>query len=179
MRSQALGRGDGSRRRLIRPPCIILRQRDAYRGEPDRSHLVAHVDLSARAHARIALSGGANSCSASCRRGFVTGSKHAMEQIRQKRPRLRLSVEGYNLLRHRGLERDAWWCQNYSSSKDLQVHHLAKWRKLGDDALDNLLTLCKDLPLRVPFSEYCLQRFIVNAMRFRDIAALHPFLHSL
>ena len=41
MRSQALGGGDGSRRRLIMQGGLILRQHDAYRGEPERSHLVA------------------------------------------------------------------------------------------------------------------------------------------
>jgi 5-methylcytosine-specific restriction endonuclease McrA len=65
-----------------------------------------------------------------------------MQQLRQKRPRLKLSIEEYNLLCHRVLERDAWRCQNCGSSKDLQVHHLNKQSKLGDDALDNLMTLC-------------------------------------
>jgi predicted restriction endonuclease len=65
-----------------------------------------------------------------------------MDQLRQKRPRLKLSVEDYNLLRHRVLERDGWRCQNCGSSKDLHVHHLKKRSKLGDDALDNLITLC-------------------------------------
>jgi 5-methylcytosine-specific restriction endonuclease McrA len=65
-----------------------------------------------------------------------------MRQLRQKRPRLKFGLEEYNLLRHRVLERDGWRCQNCGSSKDLQVHHLAKRSKLGDDALDNLMTLC-------------------------------------
>jgi 5-methylcytosine-specific restriction endonuclease McrA len=65
-----------------------------------------------------------------------------MQQLRQKRPRLRLSIEAYNLLRRRVLERDVWRCQDCDSSKDLHVHHLTKRSKLGDDALDNLITLC-------------------------------------
>jgi 5-methylcytosine-specific restriction endonuclease McrA len=65
-----------------------------------------------------------------------------MQRLRQKRPRLKLSTEEYNLLRQRVLERDGWRCQYCGSSIDLQVHHLAKRSKLGDDALDNLITLC-------------------------------------
>jgi len=65
-----------------------------------------------------------------------------MHQLRQKRPRQRLSAEKYNLLRHRVLERDGWRCQNCGSSNDLHVHHLEKRSKLGDDTVDNLITLC-------------------------------------
>ena len=65
-----------------------------------------------------------------------------MQRLRQKRPRLKLSIEDYRLLRQRVLERDGWRCQNCGSSSDLHVHHLAKRSKLGDDALDNLITLC-------------------------------------
>jgi 5-methylcytosine-specific restriction endonuclease McrA len=70
------------------------------------------------------------------------GQKKAMQQLRQKRTRLKLSVEDYKLLRHRVLERDGCRCQHCGSSKDLQIHHLAKRSKLGDDTLDNLITLC-------------------------------------
>ena len=65
-----------------------------------------------------------------------------MQKIRQKRPRLKLSAEDYNLLRHRLLERDGWRCQNCGSSKDLHVHHLTKRSELGDDTEENLITLC-------------------------------------
>ena len=65
-----------------------------------------------------------------------------MMPVRQKRPRLMLSVEDYKLLRHRVLERDEWHCQDCAASKDLQVHHLTKRSKLGADSLDNLITLC-------------------------------------
>jgi 5-methylcytosine-specific restriction endonuclease McrA len=47
------------------------------------------------------------------------------------------------------LERDSWRCQNCGSSGDLHVHHLAKRSKLGDDALDNLITLCATCHSRV------------------------------
>jgi 5-methylcytosine-specific restriction endonuclease McrA len=65
-----------------------------------------------------------------------------MQRLCQKRPRRKLSVKGYNSLRQRVLERDGWRCQNCGLSKDLQVHHVTKRSKLGDDALDNLITLC-------------------------------------
>jgi ATP-dependent DNA helicase RecQ len=65
-----------------------------------------------------------------------------MYQLRQKRPRLKLSVAEYNLLRNQTLERDRWRCQDCGSSSDLHVHHLKKRSKLGDDALENLITLC-------------------------------------
>jgi 5-methylcytosine-specific restriction endonuclease McrA len=66
-----------------------------------------------------------------------------MQRLRQKRPRLKLSAEQYELLRQRELERDGWRCQNCGSAKDLQVHHLIKRSKLGDDAVDRLITLCR------------------------------------
>jgi 5-methylcytosine-specific restriction endonuclease McrA len=61
---------------------------------------------------------------------------------RQRRPRLKLGVEEYEYLRQQVLERDGWRCQNCGSPRDLHAHHLAKRSKLGDDALDNLITLC-------------------------------------
>lgn len=65
-----------------------------------------------------------------------------MRKLRQKRPRLKLDFEEYNSLRNRVFERDAWRCQSCGSPKDLQAHHLTKRSKLGDDALENLITLC-------------------------------------
>jgi len=65
-----------------------------------------------------------------------------MHQLRQKRPRLKLSPEEYNLLRQQVLERDGWRCQDCGSSKHLHVHHQVNRSKLGNDALDNLITLC-------------------------------------
>ena len=65
-----------------------------------------------------------------------------MQKLRQKRPRLKLGAEDYNLLRQRVLERDGWRCQNCGSSENLHIHHLTKRSQLGDDALDNLITLC-------------------------------------
>ena len=64
------------------------------------------------------------------------------QQPRQKQPRLRLSFGEYDALRTRVLERDGWRCQDCGSLKTLQVHHLKKRSDLGDDASDNLITLC-------------------------------------
>ena len=65
-----------------------------------------------------------------------------MQQLQQKRPRLKFSAEGYNLLREQVLQRDGWRCQRCGRSKDLHVHHLVKRSELSDDTLDNLITLC-------------------------------------
>ena len=65
-----------------------------------------------------------------------------MVHLRQKRPRLKLSLKEYNLLRKKVLDRDGWRCQVCGSSTDLHVHHLVRRSRLGDDAFDNLITLC-------------------------------------
>ncbi len=65
-----------------------------------------------------------------------------MSQLRQKIPRLKLGVQEYATLRTQVLDRDGWRCQLCGSSKNLQVHHLKSRSKLGDDALENLVTLC-------------------------------------
>jgi 5-methylcytosine-specific restriction endonuclease McrA len=60
----------------------------------------------------------------------------------QKKPRLKLNFEEYALLRRAVLQRDAWRCQKCGSLKQLEVHHLIKRSQLGDDIMDNLITLC-------------------------------------
>jgi 5-methylcytosine-specific restriction endonuclease McrA len=42
----------------------------------------------------------------------------------------------------RVLERDEWRCQKCRSLENLQVHYTMKRSHLGDDSLDNLVTLC-------------------------------------
>ena len=81
-----------------------------------------------------------------------------MQQLCQKRPRLKLSTEEYNLLRQRVLERDGWRCQNCGSSKDLHLHHQVKRSRLGNDALDNLITLCALCHKR----QHCLPTIVHN-----------------
>ena len=65
-----------------------------------------------------------------------------MMPLRQKQPRLKLDREKYKALRNQALERDGWRCQDCGSSKDLQVHHSQPRSQLGDDVLQNLITLC-------------------------------------
>jgi len=66
----------------------------------------------------------------------------SMQQLRQRHPREKLSLEKYELLRKQVLQRDGWRCQGCGASQNLQVHHLIRRSKLGADALDNLITLC-------------------------------------
>jgi 5-methylcytosine-specific restriction endonuclease McrA len=66
----------------------------------------------------------------------------AMQRVRHKQPRLTLNFEEYSVLRAQVLVRDGYRCQDCSSSKDLQVHHIIKRGHLGDDTQDNLITLC-------------------------------------
>jgi len=62
--------------------------------------------------------------------------------LRQKRPRIKLSSEAYELLKNQVLERDGWRCQKCGSFENLQVHHLEARSRLGHDTMTNLLTLC-------------------------------------
>lgn len=51
-------------------------------------------------------------------------------------------LEAYNQLRRKILNRDGWRCQICGSASNLQVHHLQFRSALGDDTMDNLITLC-------------------------------------
>ena len=65
-----------------------------------------------------------------------------MTQAAGKRPRLRLDPHPYARLRQQVLERDAWRCQFCGGLSNLEVHHKTARSKLGDDSVDNLITLC-------------------------------------
>jgi len=65
-----------------------------------------------------------------------------MDPLRPKKPRLKLDAENYNELRNQVLARDGWRCQSCGSRRNLQVHHMRARSKLGDDALQNLISLC-------------------------------------
>jgi 5-methylcytosine-specific restriction endonuclease McrA len=65
-----------------------------------------------------------------------------MKSIRQQKPRLRLDPDSYRKLRMNVLERDGWRCQSCGTSESLQVHHIRSRSVLGDDAAENLITLC-------------------------------------
>ena len=59
-----------------------------------------------------------------------------------RKPRLRLDERPYRDLSKRILERDRWHCQRCGSLRNLQVHHIRSRSLLGDDAEENLITLC-------------------------------------
>ncbi len=63
-------------------------------------------------------------------------------KLRQKRPRLALDAEEYDMLKKRVLDRDGWKCQHCGTSENLQVHHIVPRGRLGGDELDNLMSLC-------------------------------------
>ena len=63
-------------------------------------------------------------------------------RLRQKRPRLKLDPEEYTVVRNQVLERDGWRCQECGSMKGLEVHHIKRRSQLGDDVMENLITLC-------------------------------------
>ena len=65
-----------------------------------------------------------------------------MNVPRSKRPRLRLNAESYRALRESILQRDMWRCQSCGSMAGLEVHHINPRGQFGDDAEDNLITLC-------------------------------------
>jgi 5-methylcytosine-specific restriction endonuclease McrA len=65
-----------------------------------------------------------------------------MRERHQKKPRLKLDFKKYTSLRKAVLQRDGWRCQECGSLTQLEVHHLVKRSQLGDDVMDNLITLC-------------------------------------
>jgi hypothetical protein len=60
----------------------------------------------------------------------------------QSFPRLKLNQQSYQILHEKVLRRDGWRCQSCGSPRRLQVHHMQSRSRLGDDAEDNLITLC-------------------------------------
>jgi HNH endonuclease len=61
-----------------------------------------------------------------------------------KRPRIRLDSEAYNQLCRHVLQRDGWRCQACGSRTNLEVHHIQLRSQSGDDAEENLMTLCSE-----------------------------------
>jgi len=66
------------------------------------------------------------------------------DSVSPKRPRIRLAPELYATLRTEILERDGWRCQTCGCLTNLDVHHMRPRSALGDDAVTNLITLCRD-----------------------------------
>ena len=60
----------------------------------------------------------------------------------RKVKQIKLGERLYRRLMKLVLERDGWRCQKCGSLENLQVHHKIKRSRQGDDALENLVTLC-------------------------------------
>jgi 5-methylcytosine-specific restriction endonuclease McrA len=60
----------------------------------------------------------------------------------KKVKRIKLGPRMYRRLMKCVLERDQWKCQKCGSLENLQVHHKIKRSQQGNDALENLVTLC-------------------------------------
>jgi 5-methylcytosine-specific restriction endonuclease McrA len=67
-----------------------------------------------------------------------------MADLRSRGPRRRLDPDSYHKLRAEVLRRDGWRCQTCGRPDRLQVHHIRSRGRLGDDADENLITLCAD-----------------------------------
>ena len=65
-----------------------------------------------------------------------------MNRIPSKSSRLRLAPKLYEHLRHQVLRRDGWRCQSCGTLANLKVHHRELRSQSGDDAEQNLITLC-------------------------------------
>jgi 5-methylcytosine-specific restriction endonuclease McrA len=65
-----------------------------------------------------------------------------MNAIFPKRKRVKLDPEAHAQLCRQVLDRDSWRCQHCGSATQLQVHHLSFRSALGDDDIENLITLC-------------------------------------
>ncbi len=59
-----------------------------------------------------------------------------------RQPRIQLDPEEYQQLCRQVLQRDSWRCQACGSRTNLQVHHIQLRSQSGDDAENNLITLC-------------------------------------
>ena len=61
-----------------------------------------------------------------------------------KRGRIRLDADAYLRLHQEVLARDGWRCQMCGSLRGLEIHHIQRRSQAGDDAEDNLITLCSE-----------------------------------
>ncbi len=66
-----------------------------------------------------------------------------MNCLPKTRP-IRLDCEQYAELHRFILQRDRWRCQICGAMSHLEVHHLQYRSQSGDDAQENLTTLCHD-----------------------------------
>jgi len=57
---------------------------------------------------------------------------------------MRLDSAAYQKLRQQILQRDGWRCQACGSLSGVEVHHIERRSQQGEDAEDNLITLCSN-----------------------------------
>jgi len=62
----------------------------------------------------------------------------------EKPRRVRLDADAYRALRWKVLERDAWRCQRCGSISGLEVHHMQRRSRQGEDSEENLVSLCPE-----------------------------------
>ena len=62
----------------------------------------------------------------------------------EKRRPTRLESKQYEELRRAILERDGWRCQSCGAMTNLEVHHQQFRSHSGEDAEENLITLCHE-----------------------------------
>ena len=67
-----------------------------------------------------------------------------MNPLVSKRQRIRLDAPAYRKLQRKILERDGWRCQACGAMSGLQVHHIERRSRLGEDSENNLITLCSE-----------------------------------
>jgi 5-methylcytosine-specific restriction endonuclease McrA len=65
------------------------------------------------------------------------------------RTRLRLDPSAYENLRRQVLCRDGWRCQSCGAMSNLEVHHQQLRSHSGNDAQENLITLCAQCHARI------------------------------
>jgi 5-methylcytosine-specific restriction endonuclease McrA len=65
-----------------------------------------------------------------------------MNRTQVKSSRRRLAPKLYETLRQEVLRRDGWRCQSCGALSNLEVHHRELRSQSGDDAEQNLITLC-------------------------------------
>jgi hypothetical protein len=75
-------------------------------------------------------------------REYQAGLAGASGKMLKKVQRIKLGKQIYRRLTKWVPERDDWRCQKCGSLENLQVHHKIKRSQLGNDSLDNLVTLC-------------------------------------
>jgi 5-methylcytosine-specific restriction endonuclease McrA len=72
-----------------------------------------------------------------------------MNPTLQKQVPITLAAQDYQELRQRVLRRDGWRCQFCGSRANLEVHHQRFRSHSGEDAEQNLITLCASCHSRI------------------------------